>query len=180
MLRVAKPLIAAYAVVGLLACSSPTSPTGTSAVVNLTATPNPAVAQPSSGVFYILQGDATHPDQTLQYPFQASFNLNIAETGGEAVNITSISMKVQQASGGIITPPTNGQVEHYQFISSASSNTLPAKGQVNVGFQVWYALPNQGRECVATVTVNFLDQKGTPNDTSDDVSFSQSLDVQVQ
>ncbi len=180
MLRIVSRLAVVSAVGCLLACSSPTAATSTDAVVNLTATPDPASAEPSSGVFYILQGDTNNPDQTLEYPYQASFTLNLDETGGAALDITSITLKVQQATGGIVTPPTNGQVEHYQFVSSASGKTLPANGQITVGFQVWYALPNLRRECVTTVSLSFIDRKGTPDDTSDDISFGKSLDVQIQ
>ena len=180
MRRILKAAAAVSAVLGWIGCSSPTDATSTNANISLSATPNPATAEPSSGVFYILQGDSNNPDQTLEYPFQSSFTLTLTETGGEAVDITSITLKVQQATGGIITPPTNGQVEHYQFVSSASGKTLPAKGTVDIGFQVWYSLPNLRRECVATVTLGFLDEKGTPNDSSDDITFSKSLDVQIQ
>lgn len=180
MLRIVRATLVASAAASLFGCSSPTDATSTTAVVNLTATPDPANAEPSHGVTYILQGDANNPDQTLQYPFQAAFTLNMTETMGVSVNITAISLKVQQATGGIITPPTNGQVEHYQFVSTASGSTLPGKGSDNVGFQVWYALPNERRECVATVTVTFIDQKGTPTDTSDDVTFTKALDVEIQ
>ena len=173
-------MVIVLSVAGLLGCKSPTEATSTSAVVNLTADPSPATAQPTSGVFYILQGDANNPDQRLEYPFLAAFNVNMAETGGAALDIVSLTVKVQQATGGIITPPTNGQIEHYQFVSSASGKTVPAKGQATVGFQVWFALPNLRRECVATVSVNFVDRKGTADDTSDDIGFSKSLDVQVQ
>lgn len=180
MPKLVRTTLVAAAAASLFGCSSPTDATSTSAEVTLSATPDPANAEPSSGVTYILQGDTNNPDQTLVYPFQASFTLNMAETTGESVDITSISLKVQQATGGIITPPTNGQVEHYQFVSSASANTLPGKGQTSVGFTVWYALPNLRRDCVATVGVVFVDRKGTPTDTSDDVSFSKTLDVQIQ
>jgi len=48
-----------------------------------------------------------------------------------------------------------------------------------VGFDVWYALPNQGREAVITVIVTFLDKKDVSNLT-DDVSFTNQVTVQVQ
>lgn len=180
MLNTTLKATAVASLMGLIACSSPTDPTSTSAAVNLSANPSPANAQPSRGVFYILQGDANNPDKTLEYPFDSTFTTTIAETGGAALEITAITLKVQQATGGIITPPTNGQIEHYQFVSSASGKNLAANGQVTVGFQVWFALPNQRRECVATVGFTFIDRKGTPNDTSDDIAFSKSFDVQIQ
>lgn len=178
MPRIVPTLVVLYTAVTALGCKSPTEATSTSAAVNLSA--SPATAEPASSVFYILQGDANNADQRLEYPFMTSFTVNMTETGGEALDIISISVKVQQATGGIITPPTNGQVEHYQFVSSASGKTVPAKGSADVGFQVWYALPNLRRECVATIAVNFVDRKGTPDDTSDDIGFAKTLDVQIQ
>jgi hypothetical protein len=180
MPRIVPTLVVLYTAVTALGCKSPTEATSTSAAVSLSANPSPATASPTSGVFYILQGDANNADQRLEYPFLTSFTVSMAETGGEALDIISISVKVQQATGGIITPPTNGEVEHYQFVSSASGKTVPAKGGADVGFQVWYALPNLRRECVATVSINFVDRKGTPDDTSDDIGFGKTLDVQIQ
>jgi hypothetical protein len=180
MPRIVPALVVLSTATGILGCKSPTDATTTSATVTLSADPSPASATPASGVFYILQGDANNPDQRLEYPFLSSFTVNMTETGGEALDIISISVKVQQATGGIITPPTNGEVEHFQFVSTASGKTVPAKGQADVGFQVWYALPNLRRECVATVSMNFVDRKGTPDDTSDDVGFAKTLDVQIQ
>lgn len=159
-------------------CSSPTDATSTAAEVTLSA--SVANAQPSSGRFYIVQGDVNNPDKTLEYPFQASFDVTLAESGGSTVDVTAINLKIQQATNGIITPPTNGQVEYYEFVSSASASQLPGNGQATVGFQAWYALPNKRRECVATVTVTFVDRKGTASDTSDDVAFTKTLNVQVQ
>jgi len=162
----------------LAGCSSPTDATSTAAEVTLSA--SPANAQPSSGRFYIVQGDVNNPDQTLQYPFQTSFSVSLAESGGTTVDIISINLKIQQATNGIITPPTNGQVEYYEFLSSASASQLPGNGQGTVGFQAWFALPNKGRECVATVTLSFVDRKGTASDTSDDIGFVEALNVQIQ
>jgi len=48
-----------------------------------------------------------------------------------------------------------------------------------VGFNVWYALPNQGREAVVTVIVTFRDKKDV-NNLTDDVSFTSQVEVQVQ
>jgi hypothetical protein len=159
-------------------CSSPTGASSSDAEVTLSAPP--ANAQTSSGRFYIVQGDANNPDRTLEYPFQSTFTVTLSEGGGAGVDITAISLKIQQATNGIITPPTNGQVEYYEFVSSASASQLPSHGTASVGFQAWYALPNKSRECVATVSVSFIDRKGTADDTSDDVGFAQSLNVQIR
>ncbi len=179
MPRSTRAAVLASTAVMLVACSSPTDPTATTAKVDLTANPNPTSALPSSGVFYTIVGDATHPDQTKPYPWQTQFSVNMSETAGVGLDITSISVKVQQAAGGIITPPTNGEIEHYQFTSQSSGNRLEGRGQAVVGFNVWYALPNQGREAVVTVIVTFLDKKDVTNLT-DDVSFTNQVTVRVE
>jgi hypothetical protein len=171
--------VLASTVVWLVSCSSPTDPSATTAKVDLVANPSPTSALPSSGVTYTIVGDATHPDQTKEYPWRTHFSVNMAETAGVGLDITSISVKVQQAAGGIITPPTNGQIEHYQFTSQSSGNRLEGHGTTVVGFDVWYALPNQGREAVVTVIVTFLDKKDVSNLT-DDISFTNQVTVTVQ
>ncbi|HSD28373.1 MAG TPA: hypothetical protein VLL75_13815 [Vicinamibacteria bacterium] len=73
--------------------------------------------------------------------------------------------------------PSGGDVEHYQFNSSASGNTLAAKGRASVGFQVWYDLPNKGREALVTVSLAFREV-----DEGDDgvrSSFQDTVDVKV-
>src|SRR6266498_2378502 len=123
MPRTMRAAVLASTAVWLVACSSPTDPSATTAKVTLTANPNPTSALPSSGVTYTIVGDATHPDQIKEYP------------------------------------------------SQSSGNRLEGHGTAVVGFDVWYALPNQGREAVITVIVTFLDKKDVSNLT-DDVSFT--------
>jgi hypothetical protein len=162
-------------VVGWAGCSSPTS--ATSLGVDLTASPNPSTAVPSNGVFYTIKGDDTHPDKVIEYPYSTSFVVNIQESEGVALEITAVNLRVQQASGGIVIAPSGGDVEHYQFNSSASGNTLSAKGHGSVGFQVWYDLPNKGKEALVTVSLSFKEQSQGSNDVID--SFSDTLDVKI-
>jgi hypothetical protein len=96
---------------------------------------------------------------------------HIAETGGLAVDITAVNVRVQQASGGIVITPTGGAVEHYQFNSSASNNHLNARGSTSVGFEVWYDLPNRGREALVTVGFTFQDDE--------DNTYSEHIQVKV-
>ena len=179
MPRTMRAAVLASTAVWLVACSSPTDPSATTAKVDLTANPNPTSALPSSGVTYTIVGDATHPDQIKEYPWQTHFSVTMAETAGVGLDITSISVKVQQAAGGIITPPTNGEIEHYQFTSQSSGNRLEGHGTAVVSFNVWYALPNLGREAVVTVIVTFLDKKDV-NNLTDDISFTSQVAVKVQ
>jgi hypothetical protein len=166
VVRALMPLVLAGAI---SSCSAPTEPTQLS--VDLTSTPGTATAVASKGVFYTIKGDDTHPDQTIEYPWKASFTVSLQETGGLAVDITAVNVKVQQASGGIVITPTTGTVERYQFNSSASGNRLAAKGSASVGFEVWYDLPNQGREALVTVGFSFRDD--------DSSTYSDTLDVRV-
>jgi hypothetical protein len=80
---------------------------------------------------------------------------------------------VQQASGGIVTPPTSGQVEKYEFvISQSSSNRFTAiGGTVTMTFDVWYDLPNLRREALVNVTLGFRDD--------DTFSFTEVVPVKV-
>jgi hypothetical protein len=153
----------------LLACDAPTEPTQLE--VTLTSNPDPAQPSASTGVSYKIEGDDNEPDRTVQYPWKTSFVVSIAETGGLAVDITAVNLRVQQASGGIVITPTGGAVEHYQFNSSASSNHLNAHGSTSVGFEVWYDLPNQGREALVTVSLSFQDD--------DNNSYSDQIQVKV-
>jgi len=81
-------------------------------------------------------------------------------------------VKVQQASGGIITPPTGSDVEHYEFEFTTSTNTFAGAGStVNMNFNVWYDLPNLKREGLATVSLVFTDNVGA--------TFSKSVEVSI-
>ena len=145
------------AAVALCACDAPTS--STALEVTLTASPDPAVAVASHGVTY----QVTNPDDTistLEYPWRTSFAVTIQETGGLAVDITSVNLKVQQASGGIVITPSGGDTEYYRFNSSASGNRVAANGTASVGFEVWYDLPNGGKEALVTVSFGFRDDDG--------------------
>jgi hypothetical protein len=151
------------------ACDAPTEPTKLE--VTLSASPSPATATASSGVSYKVEGDDNEPDRLVAYPWKSAFVVTIQETGGLAVDITAVNVKVQQASGGIVITPTSGEVEHYQFNSSASNNHLGANGQTSVGFEVWYDLPNGGREALVTVGFSFQDD--------DDNTYSDQIQVRV-
>ena len=84
---------------------------------------------------------------------------------------------MQQAAGGIVIAPSGGEVEHYQFNSSASGNLLPANGHASVGFQVWYDLPNKGREALVTVTLGFQEVDEGSDGVQD--TFQSTVDVKV-
>jgi hypothetical protein len=39
-----------------------------------------------------------------------------------------MTVKMQQAFGGIVAPPTTGDVEHYELVARPSANRLPGGG----------------------------------------------------
>jgi hypothetical protein len=166
---VAVPVTAAVIAAALGACDAPTS--SSSLEVTLTNTPDPAVASPASGVYYTIKGDDSHPDQSVAYPWRTTFSVSIQETGGKAVDITAVNLNVKQASGGIVITPSGGATEYYQFNSSASGNHVNAHSSAAVGFEVYYDLPNKGREALVTVTIGFVD--------ADSNSYSRTLGVKV-
>jgi hypothetical protein len=150
------------------ACSSPTSSTELS--VDLTSTPDPASASASTGVSYqVTNADSTY--STYEYDYRTSFTVKVQETGGTALDITAIDLKVQQATGGIVITPSGGDQIYYKFNSSAVTNRINAKGSADVGFDAWYDLPNGGREALITVGFSFKDD--------DDRTYSDTLQVKV-
>lgn len=141
------------------ACDSPTE--SVTLDVTLVGSPDPALAEPSSGVTYTVDGETDDdPDVVVEYPWRVSFVVVITESGGTALDVTNVNVAVQQASGGIVIAPSGGEVEHYQFNSSAGGNRLTALGSLSIGFEVWYDLPNDGREALITVSLSFRDDDG--------------------
>jgi hypothetical protein len=169
MHRITQLLILLSAVTFTCACEEELTD-ATSEESVFTFSPSPAIATPSSGVTYTILGDDTHPDQIIEYPWKTSFTVTIQETAGVGRNITAMSLKVQQASGGIVITPTSG-VEHYQYNSQASGNRIEGNGTANVSFEAWYDLPNDGREALVTVTFSFTDDNNA--------SFAELASVQV-
>ena len=173
------PMVLAACALG--ACQSPTTAT-TSDFIVATTSPDPAqAAGPGTGKFYKILGDATHADQILEYDWVTQFNMSVTLTQDATnsnvgvkfpVTLTALTIKVQQASGGIVTPPTGSDVEHYEFLTSASSNTFAgANSSVNIGFTVWYDLPSLRKESLITVSMTFSD--------ANNATFSKSVSVKV-
>jgi hypothetical protein len=169
MRRPVSALLTALLAAAFTGCDAPTE--STSLEVNLTASPDPAQPTASTGVTYKVEGQDDEPDEIRAYPWKTSFVVTIQETGGLAVDITAVTLKVQQASGGIVIAPSGGEVEYFKFNSSASGNRVTANGSASVGFEVWYDLPNEGREALVTVTLGFKDD--------DDRTYSDAIAVKV-
>jgi hypothetical protein len=170
-------LLAAGALAG---CQSPTDPDDVPDFIEVTVSPEPAVAAGPTGRSYVVQR-TDRPDEVREYDWSTTFTVTVRLTGDAAddavgldfpVRITSATVKVQQASGGIITPPTGSETERFESVSQASSNRFSgADTSVSMTFQVWYDLPNLRREALVTVSLAFQDEDGSV--------FSETVEVLV-
>lgn len=168
-------MVAAFAAAGA-ACESPTDPDdvdqiGVDDFVESQVTPDPIVAATSDGRTYRVVRGNNQPDEILAYDWLASFQVAVTIT--EAVEdedldlefpltITAATVKIEQASGGIVNPPTGGQVEYHESIlRSTSSNRFDGPNTTNtLAFDVWYDLPSLRKEAVVTMTIGFKDNDG--------------------
>jgi hypothetical protein len=175
MIRIAKGVVLALPALLLSACQSPTtSSTSSSTGINVTTTNSPllATAQPSHGVTYTVpQNNA--PDQVREFPWQTTFTVNLKNNDTVGMDVTSVTLKVQQAIAGIVVPSTTSDTEHYQFTFTPESGSkrLAGSGTSALDFNVWYALPNGGAEALVTIGITFT------NDNS--ISDSRTVTEQV-
>jgi hypothetical protein len=170
-----------FAACGLLACQSPTDPDETLDVIEASGTPDPtSAAGPTGKTYTVTRSDDT--TETREYDWKATFTVRVrlTEDANDSsitlelpVKLSSASIKVQQAAGGIVTPPTGSETERYEYvIVNASSNQLPAvNSTVDLTFDVWYDLPNQRRESLISVSLVFADKSGR--------QFSETVEVRV-
>ena len=167
------------------ACQSPTDPDETldvDDILDMSAAPNPAVASAATDgrTYRVVRGN-NQPDEILPFDWFTSFSvtatLNDRADDDEAdlefpVDITAVSIGVKQASGGIVTPPTGGETEHFFYVTEASGNRYSsASSSVSARFDVWYDLPSLRKEALVTVTISFQDADGK--------AFSKAYDVRV-
>jgi hypothetical protein len=167
------------------ACQSPTDPDDTPDVDDFliwNASPNPISAGESTDgrTYRIVRGN-NQPDDILQYDWKASFSVTV-QLNDKAddddylefpVDITSATIAVQQASGGVITPPTGSETVHSDYVvTRTTSNRYAAVNSSNtLDFDVWYDLPSLRKEAVITVTLSFKDNDG--------LTFTKAIDINV-
>jgi hypothetical protein len=184
--RARLPFALAFAVVlpWLAGCQSPTDPDDTLEVddfLDITVTPAMATAAESTdGRSYRVVRGNNQPDDILTYDWKTAFTLtatlNSRADDDDAlefpVDLTGITLVVKQASGGIVTAPSGGETEKFDYVTSASGNVYGAvNSSVTIGFDVWYDLPSLKREALVSVTLSFRD--------NDDQTFSKTYDVRV-
>lgn len=169
----------------LAGCQSPTDPDDTldvDDILDLSTTPNPAVAsEATDGRTYRVVIGNNQPDEIRPFDWFTSFvvtatlnsNANDDDIDLEfPIDLTSVSVAVRQASGGIVSPPSGGEIEHYFHVTEASSNRYSSVNtSVSIKLDVWYDLPSLRKEALVTVTMNFQDADGQ--------SFAKAYDVRV-
>ncbi len=168
----------------LAGCQSPTSPDDTLEVddfLEISLTPDPANAQESTdGKTYRVVRGNNQPDDILLFDWKTTFTLTLMLNGRAddkdtlafPVDITSVTLSVKQASGGIVTPPAAGETEHYSYVTQASANRFVVVNQsISITFDVWYDLPSLRKEALVSVAITFKDNEGQ--------TFSKTYDVRV-
>jgi hypothetical protein len=183
MRRAGLPLLLLAASV-MTGCQSPSEedPLDVDDFLETSANPSPTNAETSTGRTYRVVRGNNQPDEILEFDWKAGFGLS-AKLNNNAtsddidlqfpVQLTSATLKVQQASGGIVSPPTGGDVEHYDSVTSnVSGNEFNGVDQtLTMWFDVWYDLPSLKKEALITVTLTFADDDGQ--------SFSKNVQVRV-
>ncbi|MGC4086265.1 MAG: POTRA domain-containing protein [Vicinamibacterales bacterium] len=179
-------VLGAAATLSSVGCQSPTSASDTVSVddyVTSVTTPSIATAiDATDGRTYRVVRGNNQPDEILPFTYTTTFAITFTVTSKATdknvdltfpVSITSASGKVQQASGGIVTPPTGGEVEHYDsvILSTSNSSVAAVNGNATLTFQVWYTLPSARKEALVTESVSFKDADGK--------TFTKSVDVVV-
>jgi hypothetical protein len=186
MKRRAGMLLAVALAVSGMGCQSPTDPDDVvqfDDAVDVTVAPDPIVADTATGgrTYRVVRGN-NQPDDILTYDWHAVFSttmtLNSNATSDDVdvafpIKITATTVLVKQASGGIVTAPTGGETEKYEFVIAGSSGNSIASinTPVTTTFEVWYDLPSLRREAVITVAFSFTDK--------DNATFTKSVDFNV-
>jgi len=166
-------------------CQSPTDPDDTIGVddfVEASANPSPANASASTDGKTYRVARNNQPDDILLYDWKTTFSVTVTLNGQSTnkdldlafpVDITAVTAKVQQASGGIVTPPTGSDTEHYEsvVVSSSGSQFSGANTSNNFTLDVWYDLPSLRKEALITISIGLKDKDGR--------IFTKTLDVKV-
>ena len=161
------------AVASLAACQEtpfePTDVTRRPDPVVLSTAPEPLYAVESTGVTFVADGEVR------EYAYRVSFDLILrAHRDNEiGVMLTSDSIVLQQLQ--TVTPEGPGggvDRETYRFEARSGQDRILAGEETARAYDVWYTLPNGGREVLIAVSLDFVDENETP--------FSQVRQVAVE
>jgi hypothetical protein len=167
------------------ACQSPTDPDDTIGVddfVEGSISPDPvnAIDSPDGKTYRVARNN--EPDEIRVYDWKATFSASIRlnDTANDKdldlawpVKMTSVSVAVQQASGGIVTPPTGSDTVHSEYSARDSSGSSFSGSNSANSFTIdlWYDLPSLRKEALITVAVGLVDDDGR--------TFTKTIDVKV-
>ena len=142
--------------------TGPTSPLG----VLLSSAPATLTAVPSTGVTVMVDG------APVTLPWKVSFSLVLnLDVEHDPVEIASVTNVVQQAVEGVVVIPTPPGVELFVFDQRPGGSRIEPGGEQVIDFDVWYLLPNGGREAVVTINLSFTaDLRG---------NFANSISIPV-
>ena len=162
--NIAVLLVVAFSAVG---CQEglPTGPTGPLGVL-LSSAPATLTAVPSTGVTVMVDG------APVTLPWKVSFSLVLnLDVEHDPVEIASVTNVVQQAVEGVVVIPTPPGVELFVFDQRPGGSRIEPGGEQVIDFDVWYLLPNGGREAVVTINLSFTaDLRG---------NFANSISIPV-
>lgn len=167
------PIVPLAAAVSLAACQeTPLAPTDVAPrhdPVVISLAPEPLYAVPSSGVSFVVDGEVR------EYAYRVSFDLILrAHSDNEiGVMLTSDSVVLQQLDSVPVEGPGGGvDRETWRFEAQSGDDRVEANEETSRAFDVWYTLPNGGREALIALSLDFVDDNGTP--------FSQVHQVAVE
>lgn len=161
------------ATLALAGCQRPTEESETISVDDIVdaSAPSAVTANPSTDgrSYRVTRNNET--DLILPYQFKTSFTVTVLVNSNASdskydltfpITLLQASVKVSQASGGILTPPTGGDVERSEFVITQSSGNrfAAANTSITMNFDIWYTMPSQQKEALITVTFNLADDDG--------------------
>jgi hypothetical protein len=172
MLRTTWGTLAAIAVGAVLTtgCQRPTAASDTTSVDDFVDASAPAAVTAGTSTdgrtYRVARNNES--DLIVPYQFRTSFPVTLTLNGNAGsttydlsfpVTLNAVTVKVNQASGGIVTPPTTGDPERSDFVvTQASGNKFAgANTSVTMNIDVWYTMPSQQKEALITVTFNLTD-----------------------
>jgi hypothetical protein len=171
-------------VLALSGCQQPTASSETTNVddfVDASAPDTIDAETPADGRSYRV-ARSNESDLIVAYQYKVSFTATVTMNSNSSqskydiefpVTMSQASIKVNQASGGIIVPPSGSDTEHSEYvISQATGNKFGAPStSVSMRFDVWYSLPSQLKEAVITASFNIYDNNGK--------SFTKTATIKV-
>jgi hypothetical protein len=175
MIRSATGALLVAVALSTAGCQSPSSASSTDTfdkAVDSSSSPNPIAADVSTDgrTYRVVRGN-NQPDDILTYDWHTVFSttvtFNSKATSNDVdvtfpIKLTATSLAVKQASGGVVTPPTGGDTEKYDFLvlNTSTNQVSGVGGAITTTLEAWYHLPSLRKEAVIEITYSFQDADG--------------------